>query len=99
MNMKTARRILAGAFVASLVAGVAGRRFIQTKNADAQSIVEADEQLRDAVAALPPAALPAVAAPSRVAMWASPALRRAESEKILMSRLRSRAYVAAPDAR
>lgn len=89
------RRILAGVFGLALVLGLAGRGYISKKGEAAGSIVEADETLRDAVASLPPAIAPSVVTPSRVALWASPAMRRAESEKILLSRRQDRAFTKA----
>jgi hypothetical protein len=91
---KSARRILFGVVAAALAAGVMTRRASVEGDA-APAIVEADEQLRDAVASLPPAVPPSVAAPSRVAIWASPALRRKEAEKVLLSRRRARAEASA----
>lgn len=73
---------LAG-FAVALVGGLGGHRYLT--RAEPAFIVEADEQLRDALRALPPAAAPARPAPSRVALWASPTLRRAELEKALLS--------------
>lgn len=87
---KSARRILLGVVAVALAAGVMSRRAAVEGDA-APAIVEEDEQLRDAVASLPPAVPPSVVAPSRVAIWASPALRRKEAEKILLSRRRARA--------
>jgi hypothetical protein len=84
--MSMTRRVLAGGFAFALVLGVAGRRYMTTSGAPETPIVEADETLRDAVASLPPAVPPSAVAPSRVAIWASPAMRRAEHEKILLSR-------------
>ncbi|MDX6770103.1 MAG: hypothetical protein SF051_11275 [Elusimicrobiota bacterium] len=85
-DAKLDRRILLGVFAAALVLGAAGRSYVVMKAEADASIVDADEQLRDAVASLPPAVPPAAVAPSRVAVWASPALRRAEAEKVLLSR-------------
>lgn len=83
---KTTRWVLGAVFAAALVMGVAGRRYASMEGEAEQSIVEVDETLRDAVASLPPAVPPSAVAPSRVAIWASPAMRRAEAEKILLSR-------------
>lgn len=87
---KSSRRILLGVVAVALCAGVIGRR-AAVKNDVAASIVEPGEEMRDAVASLPPAVPPALVAPSRVAVWASPALRRREAEKTLYSRRRARA--------
>ena len=84
---KTRRRILVGIFVIALAAG-AGGRWLMTETESSEPIVSADEDLRDAVASLPPVVAPAIIAPSRVAIWASPAMRRAEAEKVLLSRRR-----------
>jgi hypothetical protein len=91
---KSARRILLGVIAVALCAGVAGRRAAVKEDA-ASSIVEPGEEMRDAVAALPPAVPPSVVAPSRVAIWASPALRRREAERALYSRRRARAVATA----
>ena len=85
--MKKRRRVLAGIFALALAAG-AGGRWLMADAEPAEPIVSADEDLRDAVAALPPAIPPSIVAPSRVAIWASPAMRRAEAEKVLLSRRR-----------
>jgi hypothetical protein len=91
---KSARRILLGVVAVALAAGVMSRRASVEGDA-APAIVEEDEQLRDAVASLPPVVPPSVAMPSRVAIWASPALRRKEAEKVLLSRRRARAEASA----
>lgn len=79
------------AFVLALAAGAAGRKRLFSSDGAVESIVAADEDLRDAPASLPLVPPPAVVAPSRVAIWASPALRRNEAEKILLSSRRRRA--------
>ncbi len=81
---KRRRRVLIGVFALALAAG-AGGRWLMSGQETAEPIVGADEQLRDAVASLPPAVMPAAIAPSRVAIWASPAMRRADAEKVLLS--------------
>lgn len=85
--MKKRRRVLAGIFALALAAG-AGGRWLMADVEPSEPIVSADEDLRDAVASLPPVIAPSVVAPSRVAIWASPAMRRAEAEKVLLSRRR-----------
>lgn len=87
---KSARRILLGVVAVALCAGVIGRRASVQGDARA-SIVEPGEELRDAVASLPPVVPPSLVAPSRVAVWASPALRRREAERALYSGRRARA--------
>lgn len=87
---KSSRRILLGVAAVALCAGIFGRRSA-VKDDVAASIVEPGEEMRDAAASLPPAVPPAFLAPSRVAVWASPALRRREAEKTLYSRRRARA--------
>lgn len=86
------RRILLGVLAVALAAGAAGRRAAGSGGDAAPAIVEAEETLRDALAAPPPASASlAAAVPSRVAVWASPALRRREAEKVLLSRRLARA--------
>lgn len=86
---KKRRRVLLAVFAAALAAGAAGRKRLLADPSEAP-IVGTGEEMRDAVASLPPVVPPAVVAPSRVAVWASPALRRREAEKILLSRRLSR---------
>lgn len=91
---RSARRVLLGVVAVALCAGVVSRR-ASVKEEAPVSIVEPGEEMRDAVASLPPAVPPSIVAPSRVAVWASPALRRREAEKTLYSRRRARAAEAA----
>lgn len=84
-------RVLMGVMALALAFGVMSRKAAVSGGDASAPIVEDDEQLRDAVASLPPAIPPSVAMPSRVAVWASPALRRKEAEHVLVSRRRERA--------
>jgi hypothetical protein len=91
MSQKDSRRsTLFAVLVLALTAGFAGRRAVLRGGAAAAPIVDADETMRDAVAALPPAMSPGVIAPSRLAVWASPALRRKQAERELLARRMAR---------
>lgn len=86
MSERTQRVRVGGAVLALVLAAGAGGRLLMKTDAPVEPFTAADEELRDAVASLPPVVPPSAVAPSRVAVWASPALRRAEAEKELLSR-------------